>query len=250
MNIFRSNTAYLPYIQLVMSCATILILLFDFSFNLAMLSLFVYMLIACFGISIGYHRYLTHRSFKLKRTWLKFPLFWVGCLAGTGSPLGWAAVHRSHHRFSDKVGDPHTPHLSGLKILVANYEYKINPRRVRDILSDKMHLFLHNYYFLLLLIWFSIALLIDVNIGAYCVIVPMTLAIWASTISNYLNHKFGYVSNITTDHSRNLWVTAYLTFGEGWHNNHHANPTDYQFGKKWWEFDWGAFIIRNILMNR
>ena len=250
MNLFfRSNTEYLPYIQILVSIITGLVLMFDFSGLGLLASVVIYAFIGCFGISIGYHRYLAHKSFELKYKWMKYPLFWLGCIAGTGSPLGWAAVHRNHHKFSDRVGDPHSPKNIGLKVLLADYEYKLNPWNVRDFVCDKTHMFLHNYYFLLLFIWFAGAMLIGFNVAMYGVIVPIAFTIWVSTISNYVNHKFGYISNKTQDDSRNLWITAVLTFGEGWHNNHHANPRDYQFGKKWWEIDWGAFIIKNALMK-
>ena len=245
---FRSNTIFLPYIQIVSTIVALLVLLFDFSMTGFLLSILMYVLIGCFGISIGYHRYLSHKSFKLKYKWSEWILLWLGCLAGTGSPIGWVAVHREHHRKSDRPGDPHSPHTIGAKSLIAKYEYTWDKWPIRDLIVDKTHRFVHDNYFLLLLLWGgALSLVFGITLAIYLFIIPMCLSIWASTISNYVNHKFGYLSYDTPDKSRNLWATAYITFGEGWHNNHHARPKDYRFGKKWWELDLGAFFIKNFL---
>jgi len=247
-SLFRSNTLYLPYIQILVTLISAIVLIFNFSGIGMGLSLFMYILIGCFGISIGYHRFLSHSSFILKYNWMQWPLFWLGCLAGTGSPVGWVAVHREHHRRSDRQGDPHSPHTIGYKSLIAKYEYKWDKWPIRELIVNKFHRFIHEYYFLLLIIWgLSISLLIGPIWMTYLVIIPMALSIWASTISNYVNHKFGYLTYETPDKSRNLWITAYLTFGEGWHNNHHARPKDYRFGRNRWELDLGAFVIKNLL---
>jgi stearoyl-CoA desaturase (delta-9 desaturase) len=80
----------------------------------------------------------------------------------------------------------------------------------------------------------------------HLVIIPATISIWASTISNYMNHKWGYKTFVTTDNSRNNWLNAIFTFGEGWHNNHHARPGEWYFGHRWWELDIGGQIIKLI----
>lgn len=245
---FRSNTSYLPYIQILSTLASLGILVFDFSIFGIFLSISMYILIGCVGISIGYHRWLSHKSFVLKYKWSAWLLLWLGCLAGTGSPIGWVAVHREHHRKSDRLGDPHSPHTIGLKSLIAKYEYQWDKWPIRDLITDRVHRFVHDNYFLLLLGWFvAMVILFGITLGMYIVVIPMCLSIWASTISNYVNHKFGYTSYNTPDQSKNLWATAYITFGEGWHNNHHARPKDYRFGKKYWEFDLGAFLIERLL---
>ena len=247
MNIFRSNTKYLPYIQILVTIISISSLVYFYNPTWLILTGIMYILIAGFGISIGYHRYLTHNSFILKNEKLKWLLLWFGCLAGTGSPIGWVAVHRQHHKHSDNENDPHSPIQIGLKSLITSYKYVWNPWSVKELLNNHIHRNIHDYYFLLLFSWLFLAYTIDINLAIYGVILPTTIAIWVSTISNYLNHKFGYKSHSTDDNSRNLWFTAILTFGEGWHNNHHAEPKKYRFGKKWWEIDFGAVIIELFL---
>jgi fatty-acid desaturase len=244
---FRSNTAYLPYIQILATIVALTTLVLDFQFSLFIGSLVMYGLIGCLGISIGYHRYLSHNSFKLRYEWLKWPLLSLGCLAGTGSPIGWVAVHREHHRHSDKEKDPHSPHHIGWRSLFANYQYQWDKWPIRELIVDPVHRLVHDRYFLLLIVWFAGLASIGINVLLYIGIIPMALAIWVSTISNYLNHYFGYRTYKTTDKSRNLWITAYLTFGEGWHNNHHAHSNEYRFGKRWWELDLGAWIIEHGL---
>lgn len=244
---FRSNTLYLPFIQILLTVVSAITLIYFYDPYWLAVSVVMYFMIGCLGISIGYHRYLSHRAFVLKHTWMEWPLLWLGCLAGTGSPTGWVAVHREHHRKSDKPGDPHSPHTIGLKSLIAKYQYKWDKWPIRDLILDRNHRFVHDYYFLLLFVWFLFALAQDINLALYGVIIPMCFTIWASTLSNYSTHKFGYVTYKTKDQSKNFWVTAYLTFGEGWHNNHHAHSKNYQIGEKWWELDLGAWIIRNFL---
>lgn len=243
MNIFISNTQYLPYIQII---ATLLVALFVFlvpqSASLWVLSFAIYAFIGCFGISIGYHRLLTHRSFKTSKFWERFCTL-AGILAFTGSSIGWVGMHRQHHKYSDKPGDPHSPVIHGAKMLIASYDFDPNRWRVRYLITDKFHLFIHKYYFLILILWALFWALFGLNYLMYIVIIPAVISVWVSTISNYTNHKWGYTNYKTTDTSKNLWINALFTFGEGWHNNHHARPGNYNFGVKWWEVDLGALVI-------
>ena len=133
-NIFASNTQYLPYVQL---SATALVLLYSLLFPqsglLWLLSVLMYVCIGAFGVSIGYHRLLSHKSFKTSKFWEYFCSTW-GALAFTGSAVGWVGMHRDHHRFSDREGDPHSPHVSGLKMLVAAYDYE--PKKLYSTCSQ------------------------------------------------------------------------------------------------------------------
>ena len=246
-SIWMANKAYLPFIQFLVTVATLSTLLLDFSLNWLLVSLGMYCLIAALGISIGYHRYFTHRTFNLRHSWMKWILMWLGCLAGTGSPIIWAAVHRHHHRYSDKSGDPHSPKNLGLKTFIADYQYIWRPYSVKDLIKDPVHRFVHQYYYLLLTMWLIVAAVINVHLALYGVVIPMTMMVWVSTASSFFTHRFGYVSYDTNDNSRNLWWMALLTFGEGWHNNHHASPRSYTFTRKWWELDIGGIIITYCL---
>ena len=249
-NVFASNTQYLPYVQLT---ATALVLLYAFllpqSGSLWLLSVLMYVGIGCFGISIGFHRLLTHKSFKTTKFWEYFCATW-GALAFTGSAIGWVGMHRDHHKYSDKLGDPHSPMVSGPKMLVAAYDYEPNKWKIRHLIFDKYHIFMHKWYFGLLILWTALWALIDPVLAMHVVIIPAVFSVWSSTTSNYMNHMWGYRNFETTDNSRNLWFNAIFTFGEGWHNNHHARPGNYDFGSgtsgKWWEFDPTARVIELI----
>jgi stearoyl-CoA desaturase (delta-9 desaturase) len=244
--ILASNTAILPYAQILFTAATIAFAILGSSTGwMWAFSVLMYVLIGCFGISIGYHRLLTHKSFKTSKFWERFCTIW-GALAFTGSSIGWVGVHRQHHAYSDHEGDPHSPTVHGAKMLIANYKFDANKWSVRYLITSKFHVFLHKYYFGLLGLWTAIWAAFGIAALMHVVIIPAVISIWVSTLSNYMNHKWGYENYATRDDSKNLWLNAIFTFGEGWHNNHHARPGDWNFGHKWWEIDLGAQIIKLI----
>ncbi len=246
MNFFVSTTKALPYIQVIFTLLTIIFMIAGPQiWSYWLLSFVIYALIGCFGISIGYHRLLTHKSFKTSKFWERICTLF-GALAFTGSSIGWVGVHRQHHRYSDKPGDPHSPEVYGSKMLIANYDFDPNKWSIRYLITDKFHLFVHKYYFLILAAWALFWLTFGLNFLMFIVVIPAVISVWVSTISNYMNHKWGYTNFQTTDKSKNLWINAIFTFGEGWHNNHHARPGSYTFKVKWWEFDLGAWIIDRI----
>lgn len=249
-NKLASNTEYLPYVQLLATAVVIAFtLLHEQSVGLWLLSLAMYAGIGAFGISIGYHRLLTHKSFKTSKFWEYFCSLW-GALAFTGSAIGWVGMHKDHHRFSDKPGDPHSPVVTGWRMLVASYKYEPNRWKIRELIFDPVHVFVHKWYFGLLILWTLLWALVDPILAMHVVIIPAVISVWISTTSNYMNHKWGYRNFETSDNSRNLWINAVFTFGEGWHNNHHARPGNYDFGSgtsgKWWEFDPAARVIEMI----
>lgn len=246
LNLLASNTKALPWVQIAL---TILILVYsvtyDQSSTLWLVSVLMYCLIGCMGISIGYHRLLTHKSFKTSKFWERTCTF-LGALAFTGSSIGWVGVHRQHHRHSDHEGDPHAPSVYGARMLLASYKFDANRWSVRYLVTDKFHVWMHKYYFGILLLWSSLWLTISPLLFMHVVLIPACISIWSSTISNYTNHKWGYTNFKTSDDSRNSWINAIFTFGEGWHNNHHARPGHYDFGYRWWEVDLGAVLVRMI----
>ena len=137
-NIFASNTKQLPYIQVVATVAVIAyVLILPQVSWMWWFSIFMYVMIGCFGISIGYHRLLTHKSFKTSKFWEYFCTFW-GMLAFTGSSIGWVGMHRDHHKYSDKPGDPHSPHEFGTKMLLTTVQghTKIQKKCMKLLLSN------------------------------------------------------------------------------------------------------------------
>lgn len=250
-NAFASHTKQLPYIQIIATVTMIVYAsLLPQTTWMWLGSIAMYVMIGCFGISIGYHRLLTHKSFKTSKFWEYFCTFW-GMLAFTGSSIGWVGMHRDHHKYSDRPGDPHSPHEFGAKMLLAVYPYQPDKWKIRHMIFDPVHVFTHKWYYALLLVWIAAWYLFTGIIGVmHIVIIPAVISVWISTTSNYMNHMWGYINFPTTDKSRNLWINALVTFGEGWHNNHHARPGNYDFGSgtsgKWWEWDIGARVIELI----
>jgi fatty-acid desaturase len=214
-----------------------------------MLSLFGYFLITCLGISVTFHRLLTHKSYKVWKP-IEYLFSYFGNIGCTGSSVGWVFVHRMHHRFADKHGDPHSPVTMGaLGAIVGDYSGKFNKWEVRDIIHDPIHRFMHEYYMLIVVATVLVLYMIDPLLSVYLFWIPMFLNTVASRLSNWIDHTplFGRkVSNDSTDQSHNVWWWALLTFGEGWHNNHHRSPKDYTFKKQWWEFDMSGLIIKLI----
>lgn len=149
---FYSNVSSIKIYQILTTIVTACLVFNNFEIEWWALSIFVYFCTGCLGITITYHRYLAHKAFKMPKVFeYLFSIF--GAFGGTGSTIGWLAVHNVHHKFSDLDKDPHSPHLLGLRLLLTNYNYKFNPRDAKPLLRDKFHIFLHQYYNLILLIW-------------------------------------------------------------------------------------------------
>lgn len=243
INLFHSRVTGIFLTQVVFTIITLVVLFSGYSIYWWLLSIFVYFLTGCLGVTITYHRFLSHGSFKLSKFFeYLFSIF--AALGGTGSSIGWVVVHKAHHKYSDKPGDPHCPEIGGWRNMFSLYEYTFSIFHAKRLLRSKFHLFIHQYYYLILILWGTILGLISINLLIFAFIVPVAIQIWASNISNYGNHKWGYRNFKTNENSRNTWWIALITWGEGWHNNHHARPKNYTFKVKWWEIDPSAFFIR------
>ncbi len=218
----------------------------------------VYLFIG-FGVTIGYHRMLAHKSFT-SYTWIEG--FWMvlGCMAMQGPPISWTATHRRHHQTSDHEGDPHSPHLDGNGIRGvaaglwhAHTGWLMKPRKqdversVKDLVANPTIRFVDKYYFgwlaLSVIVSFGLGLLVHRTIAGglamivYLVVLRIGLMHHATWSVNSICHFFGYRSFQSGDESRNNPVIAAISLGEGWHNNHHAFPTSARHGLKWYEFD-------------
>lgn len=231
-------------------------LVYLFYFNPASWIIFtvlgMYFVYGCLGVATMFHKYLTHRSYKTSKFVERlFSLF--GTLGGTGSSIAWVAMHVEHHKYSDKEKDPHSPSLKGAKVLLLDYD--IDSKKLNGpskfLLRDKFHLFLHNYYAIVHILWALTLVLfgIDFLFGFY--IIPMLLTVFMSNYIIYFCHnkKFGYENFNANDNSRNNLIGGYFVFGEGWHNNHHKYPNKANFREKWWEFDLSYQIVKIIQLK-
>jgi fatty-acid desaturase len=218
----------------------------SFSASWLSVSLLMYFLMICCGVSITYHRALTHRALIMPK-WLERTFSTFACMAGTGSPIMWIMTHRQHHRFADKEGDPHPPGA------VYKTVFGIYPRvtgHIRDIVADKYYIIWHRNYFGILILW-AILLYFIFGFDAlyFIMIVPVASSVFISNALNWFGHKesnISYRNYDLKDHSQNNWVMALLAFGEGWHNNHHRYPGSAKFGISSREIDI-SFIVIKIL---
>ena len=210
------------------------------------LGVFGYFLIFCLGITITFHRLMAHRSYTLWKP-LEYLFSFFANLGCTGSSVGWIFVHRAHHKYSDKPGDPHSPIVHGrIGAMIGQYGQAFDKWQVRDIIADPVHRFYHNYHLLILTCVPLLLYFIKFELFIFLFAVPVFLNAAASRMSNWIDHEpiFGVKTNHSPDYAHNVWWWSLLTFGEGWHNNHHAFPWNYKFGLKWYEIDMGKYIIQ------
>ena len=203
------------------------------------------------GITAGYHRYFSHRSYKTGRLF-QFILALVGTMSTQKGVLWWAAHHRHHHRFSDLEGDIHSPTLKGfwwshvLWILCPKYE-ETRFEGIRDFSSYSELRWLNKYH-LVPPIALAVALFF---IGGFSMLVwgffVSTTLLWHGTFTiNSLSHVFGSRRYKTTDTSRNNFLLALITCGEGWHNNHHYHQNTANQGWFWWEVDMSFYALKAL----
>jgi fatty-acid desaturase len=222
------------------------------------------------GINIAYHRLLTHRSFQCPR-WFERFLVLIGVCCLEDAPGSWVATHRLHHNESDTKPDPHSPLVSFFWshmgwLLFENREVRslsAYDRFARDILRDPLYFRLQRslmpiwVYMAHALLYFLAGLLVGRAIGDWTTGVQfgLSLLVWGvflrtvcvwhiSWTVNSLSHLFGYRTYETRENSRNNWLVAFLTSGEGWHNNHHADPASASNAHRWWEVDLMYAVIR------
>jgi len=199
------------------------------------------------GITIGYHRMLTHRSFETHPA-IRFFFLMCGSMAFEGPPLDWASIHIKHHANTDADDDPHSP-LHGffhahLGWFISGFHAEPETYG-RWLLKDRLVMFMSNTWF----VWAALGFVIPYLIGGW------TGVLWGGLVRVFLTHHvtwsvnsvchtFGRRMFETKDQSTNQWVVGLLAFGEGWHNNHHAFPRSAFHGLRWWQFDLSAYIIR------
>ena len=209
------------------------------------------------GIGMGYHRLLTHRGYKTPK-WVEYFLTACGTLALEGGPIFWVATHRIHHQHSDREGDPHTPRegtwwshagwiLSGHGL---HHDSTVLKRYVPDLSRDRFHVWLSTWHWLSNVIVGLILLAFGgVSYVLWGIFFRTTFCLHCTWLVNSATHIWGSRRFKTRDDSTNNWWVALLSFGEGWHNNHHAHPTSARHGLAWYEFDFnwiGISILRML----
>ena len=221
----------------------------NFSWEAVWLTFFLYWVTGALGITLGFHRMVSHCSFKTPK-WLEYILVFCGTLACQGGPIRWVGLHRIHHKYSDTKNDPHDSNLGFwwshmgwmLHKIAADNEV---PRYTKDISGDSFYQFCQKY---MILIQIALGLLLYFFGGwsfvVWGIFFRLVMVFHFTWFVNSATHKFGYQSYESNDHSKNCWWVAILTFGEGWHNNHHAYQHSARHGLAWWEIDITWMTIR------
>ena len=232
--------------------AALLVFFVPFSWNLVWLCLGLYAL-RMFGVTGGYHRYFSHRTFRTSRPF-QFVLALLGTLAMQKGPLWWAAHHRHHHRYSDIHGDVHSPGLEGFLwshvgwILAEDYE-ATEVGKVPDLVKYPELEWLNRWHLVpgiaLGVVLFLVGGLPALAWGLFL----STVMTWHATFMiNSLTHMFGRRRYVTKDDSRNSLILALITMGEGWHNNHHYYQSSTRQGFFWWEIDLTYYALRALAL--
>jgi len=226
--------------------------------NLAVAGL-LYVVTGCLGITLTFHRMLSHRAFSVPK-WLERILVTCAALAMQGGPVKWIGHHRMHHANADTDLDPHDSrrgffycHVGWTLVYKPYFDDPDRQRRfARDIYNDPYYRWLDTVSGMLIPQGILAAILFVAGGGGasgyglvlWGVCLRMTVVYHATWLVNSATHFFGYKTYAVDDLSRNTWFVALVSFGEGWHNNHHAHEHVAEAGHKWWEFDPTMIIIR------
>jgi stearoyl-CoA desaturase (delta-9 desaturase) len=222
--------------------------LFFWSWPAVITAVVLYWVGGSLGIGMGYHRLLTHRGYKVPKA-VEYFLALCGALALEGGPITWVVTHRIHHAHADHDGDPHTPRDGGWILwgTAQNHDQATIARYAPDLIKDGFYRWLNRFYYVPLLV-VGVMLFVFGGWGVllWGVFLRVTLAFHATWLVNSATHLWGKTRFETGDDSRNSWWVALLTFGEGWHNNHHAHPTSARHGLHWYEIDINWLGIRAL----
>ncbi|XP_022955954.1 palmitoyl-monogalactosyldiacylglycerol delta-7 desaturase, chloroplastic-like [Cucurbita moschata] len=244
----------------------------QFTWNAFWVAIALYVITGLFGISISYHRNLSHRSFNLPK-WLEYLFAYCGVHAFQGDPIDWVSTHRCHHQYADTEGDPHSP-TQGFWFSYITWlfdsitltkkvcpEYFIDhkdkkrsvftlvlkygrPDNVGDLEKQTFYRFIHDTYVLHLI---ALAILLYVVGGTPFLVwgmgVRIVMSLHSTFMVNSICHSWGKQQWQTKDLTRNNWWLSLISFGEAWHNNHHAFEYSARVGIEWWQLDLGWYVI-------
>lgn len=237
---------------------------FFFSWEGLLLMFVLHWITGGIGICLGFHRLLTHGSFQTYRP-VRYFLSIVGGLAGEGAAIDWVAAHRKHHAFSDREGDPHSPHDGAWwahvlwlgQSVIGNNDGSFARRWAPDLQKDPVMRAVGRLAIPLHFVLGGILCAAGYLYGGthmawsflfWGVFARLVFVLHSTWFVNSASHMWGYRNYTTTDDSTNNWWVAVLSYGEGWHNNHHAYPRMANHGHTWWEIDPTFRTIR--LMER
>ena len=230
--------------------------LFCFRWSALIAFAVVWVLAQNVGIGMGYHRLLTHRGYATPK-WLEYCITTFGTLALQGGPIYWVSVHRMHHRYTDKEGDPHSPrdgkwwsHMGWILNGSLRNQTKELKRYTPDLARDSYYVWLSKYH------WIPLTV-VGITLFAFGgwswllwgAVLPATIGFHVTWMVNSVTHLWGTRRFSTNDDSRNNFWVALVTGGEGWHNNHHAFPVSARHGLAWYEIDvnyYGILLLQKL----
>lgn len=255
----------------VLGLVSAVVLLWGTAFNWVYLALFgVMYLLTGLGITVGFHRLFTHKSFDASRP-VSFALAALGSMAAQGPVLTWAAHHRRHHQHSDDEGDPHSPHGFGSGVVAVirgfwrahvGWMFERSPRDlhryVPDLRKDRDLRLNHRLF----PVWVLVGLAVPAVLGGLLTwswVGVLLGFLWGGLVRVFFVHHVTWSVNsvchiwgtrpfASHDESRNNPIFGVLALGEGWHNNHHAFPASARHGLRWWEFDASYLVIRGLAL--
>ena len=248
-------------IFLIIAHAAAVAALFFWSWPAIISAAILYWVAGSLGIGMGFHRLITHRGYRVPKV-IEYFLVICGTLAIEGGPIQWAATHRIHHAHTDQEGDPHTPrdgrwwsHIGWIIFGTAqDHDQATLERYAPDLLKQPFYVWLNRFFYVpLILVGLALLLFGGWAFVLWGVFLRLTLGLHATWLVNSATHLWGRKRFDTGEDSRNSWWVALLTFGEGWHNNHHAHPTSARHGLRWYEIDfnwWGIRLLQLLGLAR
>ncbi|NJK28084.1 MAG: acyl-CoA desaturase [Coleofasciculaceae cyanobacterium SM2_3_26] len=242
---FQKRRPYVPAMVLLGVIHTGALLAFlpgTFSWSAVGVAALLHWITGGLGITLGMHRLVTHRSFETPK-WMEYFFMFCATLACQGGIIHWVGLHRLHHLHSDEAGDPHDSkegfwwsHL-GWMMFKGPSEKEIL-RHTKDICDDPFYRFCQNYFIPIQVVFAGLLFLLGgVPFVVWGIFVRLVVVFHCTWFVNSATHKFGYRTYDCKDTSTNCWWVALLTYGEGWHNNHHAFQYSARHGLTWWEID-------------
>lgn len=248
------NSNWVTILFLIMFHVGAVAALFFFTWQALAMAAVLWWISGGFGIGMGYHRLLTHRGYKTPK-WLEYTMTVCATLALEGGPIFWVATHRIHHRFTDKPGDPHSPRdgkwwshmgwiLSGKAMHRSTAQ--LAPY-VPDLMRDRFHVWISKWHWVpLTVLGLTILAVFGWQVMLWTIFLRVTVGLHFTWLVNSATHLWGSQRFATGDDSRNSFWVALLTFGEGWHNNHHAHAQSARHGMRWWEIDLNWYGIQTL----
>jgi sn-1 stearoyl-lipid 9-desaturase len=235
--------------------------LFFFTWKAFFVAIFLGWVATSLGIGMGYHRLLTHRGYKTPK-WVEYFLTSCATLALEGGPIFWVATHRIHHQHSDQEGDPHSPrdgkwwaHMGWILVGKSmHHDTSTLARYVPDLAKDRFHIWITKYHYVpMILLGLALLALGGIPFVLWGIFFRTVVGLHATWLVNSATHSWGSRRFATRDLSTNSWWVALFTWGEGWHNNHHAHPVSARHGIAWYEFDpnwYGIWALQKLGLAR